>query len=323
MPAVNSAHRLLLSLPFAVVAACSGGNSAEAPPPPTPGVEVTPDNAVDVANLTLRTAFAMADFAELAARFEKVLIPLPPEPPETPAPAVLTAVAEHPALQTVLAASLSTIVFGPEGGQVLYAWEDRDDDEVVTPGDSFVASFSGYGERGKLFQGIVTMEIVETFGLPRLNGWARGRMTFVDTSVSIDFVPLPFAGSVLFERERRPGVDLLHVDVDNGIQIEDGVLEPGSTLDVLYYPFFGEALFYSAAGSVTGDTLTGSVPFATDLAFNGYTFLPDPISGVMTMLGAGDAVIEANMLNASTLRIRTDVDGDGEFEESVDTVWPL
>lgn len=312
----------LVLFPVALFAAgCSHGHDAAAPV--TPGVQITPANAQEVATLALRAAFGLANVGSVTGGL------LTHQPAPAPALLDVKAIVEHHVDEMVvqsllLPASISDTVPGPGGGQVIHTWEDSDGSGTITTGDSFVSAYTDYQDGAQVLNGVVTVDPVAVFGQPPdgLTWGISGRMNFVNLEVAVGTAePQAIAGTVRFTREHRQTVDVLDLDLDTGLVVGTTALQAGTTIAYDVFPAeYGFAM--SARGAVQVDGVDGLIEFETRQVFTGLTLLGYPWAGSLEVRGAGGGLITVTMVDyTSALKIEIDADGDGEAEETVDADW--
>jgi hypothetical protein len=277
-----------------------GGTDSASAVLPTPGVEITQANAQELALLTLRSAFGFVDAADVGSRLAFT----------------------RPVAPALLAASLSTTDYGPDGGDVLRAWDDHDGDQRLSAGDSVLSVFHGYADRGKTFDGIVMFEAIEVIGVPPDVGVASGRLSLVDLQVMSDAGLAMFTGSMPCRREFRATVELLQLDLDTDLEVDGATLRSGTTIAFNRYPLT-DTFAMLADGALVVDGAPGTVLFATSVPFSGLGFLPDPYAGELVLRGTQRRTIEARVMSLTSLRIQADLDGNGKVDETVMATWPL
>ncbi|MBL8728475.1 MAG: hypothetical protein JNM25_08600 [Planctomycetes bacterium] len=304
-----------------VSSGCSGSNDGGASTLlPTPGVEITQANAQDLALRTLRSAFGFVDAAEVGSN---LAFAAPPLPSQVALATVAAALASgSPASAVLLPASVSSTAEGPEGGQVLRAWEDQDGDGRLSPGDSILSVLTAYGDRGRSFSGIVMLDVFAVTGVPPLVGVTSGRLSLVNLTVTSDAGTAAFAGSMQFRRETRLTVELFEMVLDADLEVDEATLQAGTRIAFNRYPQT-ETFAMFADGSLLVDGSPGAVVFATSVPFSGLSFLPDPYAGELVLSGGQRRTITARVMSLTTLRIQADLDGDGKVDETAMSTWPL
>lgn len=296
-----------------LLAACSDDDDVP-PPPAAPPVQITPDNALDVASVAVEAAFGLAD----VARIEADLVAPGPDP------LGLVLEPEGAAAAALLEALVTATIPGPEGGEVLHTWNDADDNAEVSTGDSYISTFADYGEFGLVLNGTITVGELSVSGEPiaGLTWTVRGRMEFLNLAVTRGTTTQVLTGSLRFTRELRPTVTLLTLDLDQGFDVGSSSLQPGNTIGYNEY-FFTYEFGRFAAGSVIDQDIEGLVAFDATVPFTGLVFLPSPWGGNLEVYGADDALITVRIPDfTSQVVIEIDYDGDGEIDESVTTTWP-
>jgi hypothetical protein len=296
------------SLVSFLLAACSNGDDPPPPAPVAPPVQITPDNARDVARLAVAAAFGLSD----VARIEADLVAPGLDP-----------------LGVQLSASLLPVLVtatrpGPEGGEVIQTWDDVDADMEVSTGDTFLHTFAAYGRFGLVLTGGMTVDEMDVSGEPLAGSvWTvRGRMGFLNLAVTTGGTTQVLNGSLRFVRERRPTVTILSLELDQGFEVGGTSLQPGNTIGYNEYPFSFEFARF-AKGAALSDIIEGLVEFDAVVPFSGLVFLPAPWGGRMEVYGADGALIAVRIPDfGTTVIIEVDFDGDGVIDETVTTTWP-
>lgn len=290
-----------------MAAACSGKHGGAPAIAPTPGIAIEQANASDLALLTLQSVFGFID--AVAAGSSLLLAEPPPPNPMGPPP--------------VFTSPVTVTDFGPEGGEVLRSWEDHDGNQRLSPGDTVLSVLNGYAEGGKSYSGIVMVAVEAIIGVPPIvdAGVARGRLSMVNLAVSAANGTKVWNGSMRFVRERRSTVDLLQVELDSAILADGATLRPGTRIARDFYAPINFTL--AADGSLGVEGATGDLVFETDRVLNAFDFLPQPYTGLVNLFGNGGAEIRVTATDTFQLRIDSDLDGDGEIDETSTTAWPL
>ncbi len=313
---------LLALLPVSLFSlGCSNGHGEAAPP--TPGVQISMANAQEVAKLAIQAAFGLADVGNIGSGV--LLVPQP----ANMAAAGLSAMVERRVGdllvgEVLLTAAVSQTLTGPAGGQVIHTWDDRDGDQKLSAGDTFLSAFTDYGDRGLLLSGVVMVDELTVTGTPPTSQqWGiAGRMTFVNLAVTADGGdPVTLAGSLRFRREQRVTVETLALQLDSAFVVGSTVLQPGNTIGYNVYPV-EYAFALSAKGAVQVEGIDGLIRYETKHPFTGITLFSYPWAGELEVHGAGDSLISVRMIDyTSMLEIEVDADGDGEVDETIAADW--
>jgi hypothetical protein len=285
-----------------LVCFAAGCDSSDSPPPPpaplTPTVPIDAGNALDVAQAAVRAAFDIQRVAFIGATF---LLTDPPEPPATPATSPLT---------------LSTTIPGPEGGEAVFSWEDRDLGGFYNTGDVITLSLDAYGADGLVLDGGMVIDNIVSFGeLPNPIGtWiANADLYLLSLSVQVGAATQVLNLTLPFRLERRVIVQLFDCVLPENITWGPIELQKGNRMSRYDSE---EEVSYIFDGDVFSTPLDGVLHFETDGVLGGFPFFPDPILGVMRVDGLAPSVMEVEF-GFFVLEIRVDEDGDDEFETSI------
>lgn len=312
---------LAVAVPLLLLAAaCSRGSSSAVVA--TPGAQITAENAEQVALLAIEAAFGFTPIGAVGSGLLAVA------PPAAPAPlqlgnVVARRVDELLFAPAVLAGAVSQTLAGPDGGQVILTWEDRDGDQKVSTGDTFVSAFTAWRDGELELSGVLTVDGTVVAGTPPSSQyWSiAGRMTFVNLTVGTGADAVTIAGAVQFRRERKPTVESTRLEIDQGLAFGDALLQSGTALG--YDEFPAEFAFsLSSRGAVQVPDLDGELRYETTQVFTGITLFGYPWAGVLEVRGAGDSLITVRMVDfTSTISIEVDADGDGEVDETLTADW--
>lgn len=281
-----------------LLAAACGSGGATTTATVQPSVAITGDNAVDVAG----AAYGMLDLVRLARIAATFLATPPPEP---------TAVSPGVIVQTLS---------GPQGGEGVFTWMDRDGDTRYSSGDSFAISFAAYVDGGLDLTGSIVFDGVATVG-DVLAGFAwtiTARIDFVSLRVVGAAFETTVNGSMLFEREKRATVTLLTLVADGDIAYGGRILQAGSMLARNEYLIdFSMALFADA--TIEDLVLGGVLRFSTHTPLTGVQSMPDPWAGSLRVEGGHSSVMDVAAVDLFNAELKVDLEGD----EVIDVVVPV
>lgn len=316
-PKIPLLVRFVLPL-FAV--ACHDGSSPSQPS--TPGVQITGANAEQIAVLALDAAFGLAQVGDVGSGVLALRLPGPLARVDLRR-LIGRRVDELVLVSSALPASLSETLPGPGGGQVMRTWEDRDGNERVSSGDTFVSAFAGYVDGDVRLSGVVTVdELVVSGTPPSSTSWSmQGRMTLVGLEVGTGDESTTVSGSLRFGRERRPTVILTGLELDRGLVAGGMSLQRGNVITYNEYPI-DYAFAMSSRGAVQVAGVEGLVRYETKAPFTGITLFDYPWAGELEVRGLGNSRITVRMIDyTSMLVIDVDADGDGEIDETIEADW--
>ncbi len=315
-----SCSSLSLLLSLFLVACNKGGSSAGA----VPGVQVSAVNALAIAGTVLDAAMGVAKAGERSG-------------------GILTATNEGPQpftatidVRGLLARRLTDLwtprvlpllvngsETGPGGGTATYLWDDRDDNERLSSGDTFEIVFDDYiDEVGATIVGFVGIDRLQVAGNPAVHAtWSiAGRMALGNLAVTANGATTTLAGSIDCGIERRPTVAYQRLAVVEPLSTDATSLLPGSVVE--YAEYDQEFTFRIASvGSVSGAGLGGIVGFETTTAIGGFVTDPNPSRGVIEVRGSGAAVLTITIVDSVTVQVDVDLDGDGEIDDTQTTDW--
>lgn len=295
----------LLVVPLAVslsFAACGGGSGGGGSNPPT--AAITAQNALAVAGHVLDAVLGLAEIGDAVAGSV---------PPIGQAATPLRL--EVPLRDGSLP--------GPFGGSVDYLWDDRDDDALLSTGDALEMVFDGYlDDSGVGLDGWHGLRDLQVAGDPAVQTtWTlAGAAEIGNLGVVRNGSTTVLAGGVAFDLERRPTVAYARLRVPTSVTAGD-VAWLGATV-VDYAEYDAEGTFYVVAtGSLAGEAVGGIVAVATIAPTGGFVGEPNPSRGAFLVRGVDGCRLEITIVDAATLRVDLDADGDGTFETTLQTDW--
>jgi hypothetical protein len=294
-------RRTLLSL-SATLAACGGGNDP-APPPATPLAAITADNALEVAKLAYGSAFDLIRVARIAGSFFEQ--PLP-EPGQVSGPITRT-------------------IPGPNGGEALWTFTDRDGDSRYSSGDEWTISFAAYGDVGIVLDGALAFDQVAIQGdLSGITNWLfRARLRLLNLQVTKNNIVYPLQGDLVFGREERLTVDLLTLELPGTLMAGSDALAAGNAMGRNDYFNATIGMGLAAVGDVISPALGGRFAFSTPAILTGIQALPDPSGGRFTIRGGGGSALTLVPLDFSNCELELDADGDGAIDTTIATEWTV
>ena len=98
------------------------------------------------------------------------------------------------------------------------------------------------------------------------------------------------------------------------------VLTNFSTAQTVDTSVFPEPYTLTSSGNVDSSRLAGSISYSTPVTFQGAGGAY-PFAGELLVAGANNATIRLIALDATTVRIETDADGDGIVDTTEETTW--
>lgn len=291
--------------------------SSDSPPPPPiePEVQITADNALEVASAVYRGAFDIVRTARIAGSFFDIAPPAPPDPPAPPEPPE-----SHGA--TGASAILTQAVPGPEGGTAIYSWDDADGDGEYSSDDRFTISFAEYGADGLQLTGTVLFDRVVIQGnvTTSLTWIMTARMSLLSLALTRGADTVVMNGPFAFGRERRATVSLLTLAIDREFPYGASTLGAGATMGRNDYSIdFRMGLL--ADGVLDVPDLGGKLLYATQGPLMGIQVLPDPSDGLFEVRGAGGSQLWLVPVDFFNVEVQVDEDGDGIVDVTLPVEW--
>jgi hypothetical protein len=304
------------------LAACGGGGGggdSQSPAPVAPGFKLTSSNAPMVAAKTWQASSDSAAMGDIAG--SSGILGLKPGSRKA-APGVVPT--------TSLANILLKIPISPEttpcqvSGAITISGE-LEDLTTLTSGDVIAVEADACDDGlGEVTDGTIVMTIVSFAGdLPsgaydiamtlELSDFQVTTANDVQTSngelsVSLDTMAVPMVAA-----EVRGSSLVLDTNKESSLQVDfahrrtlDGALQPA--------PYT-----LSISGTLDSTSLPGSVDYSTPVTFTGLG-AAHPTTGTLLLEGENSSARLVALDEVSVL-IEIDADGDGDFEESIETTW--
>lgn len=211
-------------------------------------------------------------------------------------------------------------------GSISVSWDDVDNDNEFSSGDSFSMTFSNCVEMGATINGSLAMSSFIITGNPDVDiAWNMGAaFTFTALTMNDGVDSVRVDGGMNFSIATLNSDDF-EVDI-NGTSL--AYLEGGYTTTLSDYSFsYAEELssgLYSMeyAGIVNIGSLSGRVSFTTTVPFTGSNILEDwPTAGTLMISGANASTSSLEALGGDTVRLSIDANGDGGVDQTIDTTW--
>lgn len=313
-------HFLIVAcLPLFFVACNRSGGSPE----PTPGVQVSPVNALAIAGTVLDAALGLAKTGDGGGGILTATVPGEGAASRVDVRGLLARRLTDLWTPRVLPVLVNGSEAGAGGGTATYLWDDHDDNERLSTGDTFEIVFEAYvDETGATLDGFLGVDRLQVAGDPAVHTtWSiAGRMALGNLSVTSNGSTTTLAGAVDCGIERRPTVAYQRIVVVEPLTVDATSLLPGSSVE--YAEYDAEYTFrIASSGAVRGEGLGGIVSYETKTAMGGFVFDASPSRGVIECRGAGDAVLTITIVDAATVQIDVDLDGDGESDDTQTTDW--
>ena len=197
----------------------------------------------------------------------------------------------------------------------------------LSPGDRINVDFTNCDEGlGEVLNGRLEMTVVSFSGDLLVS---EAYLMVMDVSL-IDFEVSTAADTALSNGDARVTVDTTGTPVVS-MSISGSMLttvsaagtetltgyDTGQTIDTSVSP---EPYTLASSGNVSSTRLSGAIRYETPVAFQG-AGAAYPFAGELLVTGANDATIRLVALDAATVRIDTDSNGDGTVDSSETTTW--
>lgn len=283
-------------------AACSGSGGGGAQNPPT--AALTAQNALAVTGHVLDAVLGLAEVADAVAGS------LPPIG-QAAAPLQLEALLRDGSLP------------GPFGGSVEYLWDDRDEDALISTGDTMEMVFDGYlDDSGVGLDGWHGLDDLQVVGNPATQTtWTVvAHAELGNLGVVRNGGTTVLAGAVAFGLDRRPTVAYTRLRVPTSVTAGDVAWLADAVVE--YAEYDAEGTFYVvASGTLAGEAVGGVVAIATVAPTGGFVGEPNPSRGAFAVRGVDGCALRITIVDAATIRVEVDADGDGTFEDTLQTDW--
>lgn len=211
---------------------------------------------------------------------------------------------------------------GPGGGTVTYSWDDRDDSQAASTGDSYALTFDDYVDTGVTLSGGMTVDHFTLFGEledPDTNWRASARIGLVNLQATAGNTSRVLNGLVSVDLENRLTVLLLTVRQDGDVTMGDATLLPGN--HNVANQFADDTRYELGSGTVQHPAIAGSLAYTTITPFQGSTLDTFPSSGALYVPGAGGALMVITAVDNTQLLIQTDFNGDGHTDDQRTIPW--
>lgn len=296
----NLPRRLLIGPVLVLAAACSSERSVPAPAL-SADVRITSENAVQVGSAVYSTALAPLRVVRMLGGFFEVA------PPEDGAPTGLV-VREFE---------------GPEGGSLVFTWDDRDGDDEYSSGDGFVFDCRQYRDSGLELTGAAAFEDVQLVGnvTDDLNWVLAASLRCVGLEAAVGSGSSVFDGLLRLHWENRFTVRVLTVQVEERFACSERTLLPGAVLVRTEWTSGFPRMDLTIDGAAEDPVLGGVVTFATGPSLSGVRFLPDPSSGRLEVRGSGGTALRLLPMDFFNVGLEIDEDGDGEVDATTEAEW--
>lgn len=321
-------HLCVAAASLTLIAACggssdndgglvSGGNTAEP-------ASITAQNAPVIAGVAAEVAIGQGIFSSVFS-------------PTIPIASGGADAAVAPVMKPVLSAAMKTA--SPSQLMVTSAGRadcavsgsvdvqaDASDPAAPSLNDRFVFEFMNCDDgTGAVLNGGMAITITALTGDPATGEFLVGMaIEFFAFSVTEDGETTGANGTVSFEVDStNPPVTTITVSADTFVATSSGSEEvlTGFTIEVAEdTSMFPVAITVETSFMISSPRIGGKVTVTTSLALQS-TGAEYPFIGELRIEGADQAVIVLIALDANTVRLEIDIDGDGAIDETVDMSW--
>ena len=229
-----------------------------------------------------------------------------------------------------LTTSLSGVVINETvnctSGSISLSWNDADNDDEFSSGDSFTINFNNCVEMGATLNGSLGMSGFTINGDPDVDiAWNMGAtFTFTALTINDGGDSIRVDGEMNFNIATMNGDDV-EVDISgSSLAYYDGLHTTTLRSYVFAYTEQLSSGLYSLeySGVLDMGSLSGRVTFDTTTPFTGSDILDNwPTAGTLRITGANDSAVTLEALGADTIQISIDSNGDGNVDQTIMTTW--
>jgi len=226
------------------------------------------------------------------------------------------------------AASLTGVVVSEtiactNSGSITITFDDTDNDQQLSTGDSMSFNASNCSEDGMIMNGSVSMNGVNVSGDPLSPPYSM-QLTIqannFTVTESVESVALN--GSMTMAESTSDGVSYTHSITGSSIQVTEGGVSASLSNFSIEATEDNNTLTYTLDlnATISSSELGGSVTIVTDTVFAGIE-PNEPSSGQATITGANNSRVTLIAMGADNVRLEIDEDGNGTAETFIDTTW--
>lgn len=312
----SNAKLVGMALMGTLLTACGGGGGGGGAPETSDPVAISEANGVDVA----RTAYqAASEFAD-PDNFDEMM-PLTSGAAGDGMHTVLGFTTEQIARfrdgrQSLARVRHTETANCPDGGTIRVTFNDNDDDEQLSGGDSLSIRYDDCNSGGFVTDGTMSWS---------LGTWSESSfsmtISYSGFSMSGGGESLSMSGGITMSAEQI-GTTISYSLTNTYFTMSDGVETATiSNLDhSVSYDSATNAYSYAVNGTLDSTDIGGSITYATLTTFEG-TGTNAPYVGQLKVTGADDTSVTLTALDEINVRIELDTDGDGATDVTIDTTW--
>jgi len=321
-------HSCVAAASFTLIAACGGGSDND-------GGLIAGGNTAEPATITSQNAPVIAGVAAEVAMgqgvFESVFSPTIPI--ASSGADVAIAPVMKPALSAAMKTANPSQLMATSAGRADCAVSgtvdiqaDVSDPAAPSLNDRFVFEFTNCDDgTGAIVNGGMTITITALVGDPASAEFLVGMaIEYSAFSVTEDGETAGANGTVSFEIDTtNPPVTTITVSSNTFVVTSAGSEEAltGFTIEITEdASMFPIAVTVDTSFTISSPRIGGEVTVTTSLALQS-TGAEYPFMGELRIEGADQAVIVLIALDANTVRLEIDIDGDGATDETIDMSW--
>lgn len=331
---MNEATRIsILGLLISGLAACGGGGGGGGTTPGTistsfAALALTSSNAADVSG---EVASAGSDTVGAGDVATDIITGVVVDTDGRPSLAEVSRWSLEAAygLRDRLAASVTGVVVDEvincTSGSISVSWNDADNNNELSSGDSFTIAFNSCVEMGVTISGSLAFTGFTFSGDPDLiAAWSMGA-TFAYTALTISdgVESLRIDGDMAFAIVTPDGINF-DVDISGtGLAYRAGGYTTTLRNFVFSYAENSDTTFsLEYAGILDMGSLSGRVSFNTIVPFTGTDILGSwPTAGELLITGANNSSITLEALGGDSVQLSIDANGDGGVDQTIPTTW--
>ena len=313
---------------LAFIVACGGGSDdgggLTGGVPPSEPATITMDNAPQIAGAVAEVAMGQGIFSSIFV-------------PDLPIAAIGGDVAVSPVMKPVLSAALKSAspsqLYVTSSGQEACAVSGTVDITVnisnpaqPSVNDSFDFLFTACDDgTGAVLNGGMTVTISSLNGDFESGNMLLGMsMQFSAFAVTENDETVTATGTVSIQIDTRtPPVTIVSVSITSLVTSSQGTEEVLTSFNITITEdasTFPTAVTVETSFTISSPSIGGSVSVTTSLALQSMG-AEYPFVGELRITGAGNAVIVMIAVDANTVRLQIDADGDSAFEEQLEMTW--
>ena len=208
-------------------------------------------------------------------------------------------------------------------GSMTITFDDADNDQQLSDGDSMSFSANDCTEDGMIMSGGVSMNNVSVIGDPLSAPHSMQlSMQANNFTVTEGVESIALNGGMTMAESTNDGVLFTHSITGSSIQVTEGGVSAGLSNFSIEATEDHNTMAYTLDlnATVSSSELGGSVTIVTDTVFAGIE-PNEPSSGQATITGANNSRVTLIAMGADNVRLEIDEDGNGTAETFVDTTW--